>query len=184
VKNRIETKRLVSPKIKMKTTAKILIVDDEEPIRNLLEEMLEHQREGYEVIMTDNAVEGLNLTKEQEPDVILLDRMMPGMTGDEFIKKLRNSPKIREIQVIFVSARVSEDDKIKGLGLTADAYICKPFNFEELLLTIDTCVARAKEYKRVVKANIALSKMVRKKSEEAIRNIRTGYNKKGRRGNN
>ena len=111
---------------------RILIVDDEERILNLLRVKLKTL--GYEVLTAADGVEALEQAQAQEPDLMVLDLLMPRMDGFEALKELRSfSP----VPVIILSAKGADADKIKGLGLGADDYLQKPFNPDELVARIE-----------------------------------------------
>jgi len=115
---------------------RILVVDDEERILNFLQSKL--KASGYEVLTASNGLEALEKAQLQEPDLIVLDLMLPKMDGFEVLKQLRS---FSGVPVIILSARGDDEDKIKGLGLGADDYLPKPFNPDEL-------VARVKAMRR------------------------------------
>jgi two-component system OmpR family response regulator len=110
---------------------KILLVDDEPTILQFLE--LGLQNEGFEVQTAQNGVAAINLLKQFQPHVVILDVMMPGMDGFEVCRMLK---KMEEVAVIMLTAKDEVDDRVKGLTLGADDYMVKPFSFEELLARI------------------------------------------------
>ncbi len=110
----------------------ILLVDDEERILNFLSAKL--RASGYEVVTARNGVEALEQVHAQDPDLMVLDVMMPKMDGIETLKQLRA---FSTVPVIVLSAKGTDTDKIKGLGLGADDYLAKPFNPDELVARID-----------------------------------------------
>jgi DNA-binding response OmpR family regulator len=110
----------------------ILLVDDEQRILTFLRTRL--KLGGYDVIIAANGTEAIGQVQAQEPDLVVLDILMPGMDGFTTLKEIRTfSP----VPVIILSARGSYDEKVKGLGLGADDYLAKPFNPEELLARIE-----------------------------------------------
>jgi len=110
----------------------ILLVDDEQRILTFLRTRL--KLGGYDVIIAANGTEAIGQVQAQEPDLVVLDILMPGMDGFATLKEIRTfSP----VPVIILSARGSYDEKVKGLGLGADDYLAKPFNPEELLARIE-----------------------------------------------
>lgn len=115
---------------------KILIVDDEVKIRELLKLNLELA--GYECILAQNGDEALSKIKQTRPDLILLDVMIPGKDGYEIFEMLRE----KEIPVIFLTAKDSTLDKVKGLRMGAEDYITKPFEALELLARIEVVLRR------------------------------------------
>ena len=109
-----------------------LLVDDEERILNFLRSKL--KASGYDVITATNGVEALEQAQGQEPDLIVLDVLMPKMDGFETLKQLRT---FSSVPVIILSARGTDADRIKGLALGADDYLPKPFNPDELVARIE-----------------------------------------------
>ncbi len=119
---------------------KILVVDDTHNMQVLLKNVLEKQN--YEVALAGDGVEALLAVQEFQPDLILLDIMMPRMDGFQFISKLRHS---NSVPIIMISARQQENDIVKGFELGADDYICKPFRLRELLMRIRAVMRRVGE---------------------------------------
>ena len=117
-------------------TNRILIIEDEESIARVLQ--LELQFEGYEAEMAHTGTEGLIKYREQQWDLILLDVMLPEMSGLDVLKRIRTT----ELQtpVILLTAKGDVEDKVKGLDLGANDYITKPFEIEELLARIRTAL--------------------------------------------
>lgn len=116
----------------------VLIVEDEKNIVDILRFNL--QREGYDTLEAFDGVTGLDIILNKQPDLILLDLMLPGMNGFEVCKTIRdrgvNTP------VLIITAREAEQDKILGLGLGADDYITKPFSIRELMARVKTNIRR------------------------------------------
>jgi two-component system KDP operon response regulator KdpE len=122
---------------------RILVVDDEKRILNFLRTKL--RASGYEVLTAVDGFEALEQAQAQEPDLILLDVLMPRMDGFETLKRLRS---FCSTPVIVLSAKGSDVDKIKGLGLGADDYLPKPFNPDELVARIEAVKRRIKPGQR------------------------------------
>lgn len=118
---------------------RILIVEDEANILKLMKLNLE--LEGYEVVTSGNGKETLELIKSQKFDLILLDIMLPEINGFEICEQIRIRNK--EIGIIFISAKDTAEDRVKGLRLGADDYLTKPFNLQELLLRVNNLVKRS-----------------------------------------
>lgn len=118
--------------------SRILIVDDEEDLVNLLKDSLENR--GHVVLTAHDGETGIKKAYEK-PDIIILDIMMPGMDGYEVCRRLRDAVLC---PVIFLSARQSEADKLKGLALGGDDYLIKPFSLNELLARIEAHLRREK----------------------------------------
>lgn len=119
---------------------RILIVDDEETLREALRFNLEV--EGYRVETAASAEEALQQPLE-ETGLILLDVMMDGMSGFELARLLRSRPETRHIPIIFLTAKDTEDDMVRGLNIGADDYIAKPFSLRNVLARIRTVLRRA-----------------------------------------
>ena len=128
-----------SGKIKM-TKEKILIVDDEEDILELLKFNL--TREGYEVVCAGTGEKVLKIIESVNPDLIVLDLMLPGTDGLEVTKKLKNNPKNQDIPIIMLTAKGEESDIVIGLELGADDYITKPFSPKILIARIRAVIRR------------------------------------------
>jgi len=111
---------------------RILVVDDEARILNFLSSKL--RASGYEVLTAGNGFEGLEQAQAQEPDMIILDVLMPKMDGLEMLKELRS---FSTVPVIMLTAKGADADRIKGLELGADDYLPKPFNPDELVARIE-----------------------------------------------
>jgi len=118
---------------------KIMIVDDEESIRELVNAVL--SLEGFEVIAAEDGQECLEKLKEVKPDLILMDMMMPGMSGRETIKKIRKNPKTKDLKIIFLTvARFSETGKDTLKKMNILDYITKPFDNDDLVKRIKKLV--------------------------------------------
>lgn len=118
--------------------SKILIIDDEKEIADLLKDSLE--RKGNTVLIAYNGKEGIEKAKEM-PDLIVLDIMMPDIDGYEVCRKIRDTV---ICPIVFLSAKQSEMDRIKGFALGGDDYVVKPFSLKELLARIDAHLRREK----------------------------------------
>jgi two-component system alkaline phosphatase synthesis response regulator PhoP len=122
------------------TREKILIVDEEIDASTALKVALE--AEGYNVIEALDGYEGIRKAKSENPDVILLDIMMPGMDGFEVCQLLKADPVSMHIPIIMLTAKGEVDDKVEGLELGADDYVTKPFNLKELKARIRIVLRR------------------------------------------
>ncbi|MDP1558884.1 MAG: phosphate regulon transcriptional regulator PhoB [Nitrosomonas sp.] len=121
-------------------SAKILVVEDEPAIQELIAFNL--KLSGYTVLRAENAEDAMAMIKEVLPDLILLDWMLPHMSGVEFASILRREVRTRTIPIIMLTARVEENDKIKGLEIGADDYMTKPFSPRELIARIKAVLRR------------------------------------------
>src|SRR5215468_8850207 len=120
----------------------ILIVEDELPLVSLLRYNLE--REGFVALDAQDGEEALTVAKERRPDLVLLDWMLPLMSGIEVCRQLRRNPETREIPIVMLTARGEEGDKLRGLDSGADDYITKPFSPSELVARIRAVMRRTR----------------------------------------
>ncbi|GAB4331917.1 MAG: hypothetical protein Kow0037_08870 [Calditrichia bacterium] len=115
--------------------AKVLIVDDNEDMLDTLEHLFKFYE--FEVVKAGDGQTGIDLAKKEQPDIIILDALMPGMNGFDACKILKETELTREIPIVFLSANYVEDEhKVMGLELGADDYIFKPFNAKELIAKV------------------------------------------------
>ncbi len=117
---------------------KILVVDDEYKMRKVIKAYLE--KEGYTVITAKNGQEALNCFKSEAIDLIVLDLMLPVISGEEVCKKIRQKS---DIPIIMLTAKGQEDEKIEGLNIGADDYVVKPFSPKELVARIKAILRRS-----------------------------------------
>ncbi|MGH4119715.1 response regulator [Clostridium sp.] len=120
---------------------KILVVDDEEHIQELIKFNLE--KNGYKVILANNGIDAIKLAKEHLPQLMLLDLMLPGMDGLDVCKEIRKDSSMANMPIIMITAKGEEIDKIIGLELGADDYITKPFSVRELVARIKAILRRS-----------------------------------------
>ena len=125
--------------------SRILIVEDEEAIADLEKDYLEMS--GYEVIIENDGMKGLQSAMNTNVDLIILDLMLPGMDGYDICRQLREE---KNIPIIMVSAKKDDIDKIRGLGLGADDYMTKPFSPSELVARVKAHLSR---YERLIGSN-------------------------------
>ncbi|MCW5685555.1 MAG: phosphate regulon transcriptional regulator PhoB [Pseudolabrys sp.] len=121
--------------------ARILIVEDEEPLTLLLRYNLE--AEGYEVDAAARGDEAQLRLQETAPDLVILDWMLPGLSGIELCRRLRARPETKALPIIMLTARGEESEKVRGLATGADDYIVKPFSVPELLARVKALLRRA-----------------------------------------
>ena len=123
-------------------SAHIFVVEDEKPILTLLTYNL--QKEGYKVSSSSNGEEALSNIKEKKPDLVLLDWMLPDLSGIKICQYLKQDEKVKNIPIIMLTAKGEEEDKVKGLNTGAEDYMTKPFSFPELLARIKSLLKRVK----------------------------------------
>jgi two-component system phosphate regulon response regulator PhoB len=121
--------------------AKILIVEDEAAIRQMLSMVL--TQEGYNSLEVANVGAAFEMLENLTPDLILLDWMMPGLSGLEFTRRLKKTPNTRSIPIILLTAKSEEEDKVTALDAGADDYITKPFSTPELIARIRALLRRS-----------------------------------------
>jgi two-component system phosphate regulon response regulator PhoB len=122
--------------------ARILIVEDEEPLTLLLRYNLE--AEGYAVDSVARGDEAETRLRESPPDLVMLDWMLPGLSGIELCRRLRARPETKALPIIMLTARGEETERVRGLATGADDYIVKPFSVPELLARVRALLRRAK----------------------------------------
>lgn len=123
--------------------AKVLVVEDEQALALLLKYNLE--KEGYEVVIESKGNRVLGVVERELPQVILLDWMLPELSGVEICKLIRSKPDLKNIPIIMLTAKGQEEDKVKGLNAGADDYVTKPFSVPELMARVKTNMRRAPE---------------------------------------
>lgn len=136
----------------------ILVVDDVISNVLLLKVLLAAQK--FNVITASNGMEAIDITKKQQPDLILLDVMMPGMSGFEVAQKLKNDPEVQHIPIIFLTALNSTADIVTGFKVGANDFISKPFNKEELVIRVNHQISL-----------IAAKRIILQKTEELKKTI-------------
>jgi two-component system, OmpR family, alkaline phosphatase synthesis response regulator PhoP len=114
---------------------RILVVDDERHIVRLVQVNLE--RAGYEILTAYDGVEALEKVKTENPDMLVLDVMMPRMDGFEVLKNLQSDPRFQNIPVIMLTAKAQDADIFKGWASGVSSYLTKPFNPRELLVFVE-----------------------------------------------
>src|SRR5699024_2056873 len=120
-----------------KMSLKVLVVDDEKPIADILKFNLE--KEGYEVVVAHDGDDAIELAETEDPDLILLDIMLPGKDGNEVCREVR---KTKTMPIIMLTAKDDEIDKVLGLELGADDYVTKPFSNRELIARVKANLRR------------------------------------------
>lgn len=143
----------------------VLIVDDDSEIREMVRFAL--SKAGMQVQGAEGAREALSALSEQQPDIILMDWMLPGISGLDLTRRLRREPLTAEIPIIMLTARITEDDKVAGLEAGCDDYVLKPFSPRELSARINAVIRRASpadEQGRIEAGALLLDTLARKAS--------------------
>lgn len=120
---------------------KLLLIDDDPNLILLVQDYLEFR--GYAVITAENGREALEILKDEVPDMIICDVMMPEMDGYSFVKNVRENSSTEWIPVLFLSAKGQSQDRVKGLNTGADVYMVKPFEPEELVAQVESTLKQA-----------------------------------------
>lgn len=120
--------------------ARILVIEDEIDLQQVLDYNL--RQAGHEVLQALNGRDGLLLARGKQPDLVLLDLMLPDMSGNDICKTLKHGPETARIPVVMLTARGEEIDRVLGFELGADDYVVKPFSVRELLLRIQAILRR------------------------------------------
>ena len=120
--------------------AKILVAEDEKPIADMIAFKLTNG--GHQVIRAQDGEQAVTLAASEQPDLILLDAMMPGLSGFEVLRRLKGDPALRAVPVIMVTAKGHERDVLSGLRGGAVDYVVKPFSLKELAARVDLALRR------------------------------------------
>ena len=120
-------------------TATILVVDDERKIRDTVRSYLE--RDGYGVLVADSAQRAIETAARAHPDLVVLDLMLPDLSGEEVARSLRETS---DVPIIMLTAKASEEERVAGLRLGADDYLTKPFSPRELVARVEAVLRRAR----------------------------------------
>jgi two-component system, OmpR family, phosphate regulon response regulator PhoB len=121
--------------------ARILVIEDEKDIQDVLDYNL--RQAGHKVNAASTGQEGLRLARDKRPDLVLLDLMLPDMSGTEVCKALKQDASLRDVQVVILTAKGEEIDRVVGFELGADDYVVKPFSVRELVLRIQAILRRS-----------------------------------------
>jgi phosphate regulon transcriptional regulator PhoB len=124
-------------------TQKALIIDDEQAIVDLVRHHLE--KEGFQCLEANDGETALRLARENKPDLLILDLMLPGIDGLEICRLLRRDPSTAQVAIIMLTAKAEEVDRIVGLEMGADDYIVKPFSPRELVARVKAVFRRGRE---------------------------------------
>lgn len=120
--------------------ATILVIDDDELVSRTLQRTLKVY--GHQVMVANSGTEGLQLARRHPPELFILDIMMPGVDGYQVCRQIRGDPTLSELPVLFLTAKIKDEDKIEGFRAGADDYLSKPFNMEELQLRVKAILRR------------------------------------------
>lgn len=143
--------------------ARILVVDDDAGVRGVIELALD----GYELFFAEDGLEALDVLERQEVDVVVLDVMMPRLDGVETLRRIRLGETTGDLPVVMLTARVGEDDHMRGYQAGADAYVTKPFDPDDLVAVVEEVRTRTPEarerFRQNEKAKAALLRQVERR---------------------
>lgn len=122
----------------MKAKKTVLIIDDAADVRKLLSFHLE--KKGYNVIVEENGEQGLEKIKQELPDLVVIDLLLPGMSGEEICRYIRNNEELKKMPVIMITAQTSDVKKIIGMVIGADSYIVKPIDIKKVLNEVNRLI--------------------------------------------
>lgn len=128
---------------------KLLLIEDEEDIAHLIK--LQAEISGYKVVIAGNGIDGLRAIEREEPDIVVLDIMLPGLNGFEVCRKVKKMDKLKDIPIVIISAKGEESDVVLGLELGADDYVSKPFSLKVLFSRIKAVLRRGMELEKPTK---------------------------------
>ncbi len=141
--------------------ANILVIDDDELVSRTLQRALKMY--DHQVMTASSGIEGLQLARRHRPDLFILDIMMPGVDGYQVCRQIRGDPLLKDLPVLFLTAKAKDEDKIEGFRAGADDYLVKPFNMQELELRVKAILRRVmpqsaepEEITEVVVGNVTL----------------------------
>ncbi len=127
----------------MMEQAHILVIEDDDIVARTIERSL--RGEEFRVLITNSGVEGLKAARRRVPDLVILDIIMPGMDGYTVCREMRADPMLADTPILFLTAKIKDEDKIAGFNAGADDYLSKPFNIDELILRLRAILRRAKK---------------------------------------
>lgn len=149
----------VRPRLSQRT---VLVIEDNADMRGFIGSLLSAR---FEVLMSPDGMDGYRTAVERRPDLIVSDVMMPGITGFEVVERLRAHNATSDIPVVLLTARGEVDDRVEGRARGADAYLCKPFNPDELIAAVEG----------LLKRRAATEDLVRRERDEALQSLATGF---------
>jgi len=126
----------------MPEPANILVIEDDYLVARTIERSL--NGEEFHVTLTSRGEKGVYIARQNPPDLVILDIIMPDMDGYQVCRAMRSDPKLADVPILFLTAKIKPQDKIAGFKAGADDYLCKPFNLDELILRVQAILRRTK----------------------------------------
>ena len=124
------------------TMYNVLVIEDDEIVARTIERSLRGNE--FKITTVNSGVEGLKTARRSTPDIVLLDVVMPGMDGYTVCREMRADHLLQNIPILFLTAKIKDEDRITGFNAGADDYLCKPFNIDELILRVRAILRRAR----------------------------------------
>lgn len=150
------------------TVANILVIEDDDIVARTIERCLRGNE--FKVTMANSGVEGLKTARRSIPDLVILDVIMPGMDGYTVCREMRADPLLSNVPILFLTAKIKDEDKITGFNAGADDYLSKPFNIDELVLRVRAILRRTKSQPKKA-SNGRLSEYAGSALPERVQNI-------------
>ncbi len=125
------------------STAHILIIEDDDLVSRTVERSLVSDE--FKISLADNGLDGLRIARKRQPDLVILDVIMPEMDGFEVCRTIRADPMLSDVPILFLTAKIKDEDKVNGFLAGADDYLTKPFNIDELLLRVRAILRRTNQ---------------------------------------
>ena len=145
-------------------SAHILVIEDDDIVARTIERSLRGSE--FRVTLTNSGVEGLKAARRRPPDLVVLDIIMPGMDGYTVCREMRADPILADTPILFLTAKVKDEDKIVGFTAGADDYLTKPFNIDELILRLRAILRRARGHPRQAAGEVRQTASARRQAEE------------------
>jgi DNA-binding response OmpR family regulator len=133
----------------------ILVIEDDDIVARTIERSLRGNE--FRVTLTNSGVEGLKAARRYPPELVILDIIMPGMDGYTVCREMRSDPLLAETPILFLTAKIKDEDKVAGFKVGADDYLTKPFNIDELILRIRAILRRAKSQTEASEEDVGLA---------------------------
>ena len=129
------------------STAHILIVEDDDLVSRTVERSLSSN--DFQISLADNGIDGIKAARKSTPDLVILDVIMPEMDGYEVCRRMRADSQLSEIPILFLTAKIKDEDKVNGFLAGADDYLTKPFNIDELALRVQAILRRTRQQDQI-----------------------------------
>jgi len=152
--------------------AHILVIEDDDIVARTIERSL--RGDEFRISLADSGVEGLKAARRRVPDLVILDIIMPGMDGYTVCREMRADPRLVEVPILFLTAKIKDEDKIAGFTAGADDYLSKPFNIDELILRIRAILRRARSPERAEPDNGIVARPAGAQESEGVSRAKPG----------